>query len=49
MEQIVLKEPEYSSNGEAALPSTGTITYEDENGNVETISFPNEGAGVATF
>lgn len=49
MEQIVLKSPEYSSNEDAALPSTGTITYEDENGNINTISFPNENSESATF
>ena len=39
MEKIVLKAPENSSNTDAALPEAGTVTYEDENGNIETISF----------
>lgn len=47
MEKIVLKAPENSSNADAALPEAGTVTYEDENGNVETISFG--GIAVAAF
>ena len=47
MEKIVLKAPENSSNADAALPEAGTVTYEDENGNIETISFG--GIAVAAF
>lgn len=39
MDQIVIKAPITSSNSEAGVPSMGTITYEDENGQQHTLNF----------
>lgn len=42
MERILLKSADVSSSEDSSLPSSGSITYEDENGNIETINFSTE-------